>query len=73
MSKLETLLPELIKVVRQSNTINRQLLEEMKAFNKGVLPRLTKIEAFQEMKKQHKQSFDQSLSEVEEAIKTGRG
>jgi len=73
MSHLEKLVPELIKIIRQQNTINRQLLEEIKTFNQGVLPRLNKIEAVQEMKKQQKQSFDQSLKEVEAAIKSGKG
>jgi hypothetical protein len=73
MSSLETLLPDLIKVIRQQNEINRQLTFELKTFNQGVLPRLTQIESVREMKRLHQKSFDQSLAEVEAATRSGKG
>lgn len=72
MSSKGNLAPELINVLRQQNTLTKQLIQELQIFNQAIVPRLKQIESVQEMKRIRKNEQEQSHNEIEEALKLGK-
>lgn len=72
MSVLIKTLRQVLAAIRQQNSINRELILEIRFFNRSVIPRLNQIETLQEAKKMRKVSLQQSYDEVGEAIDSGK-
>ena len=68
MSILLKHIRELISVIRDQNSIQRELTAELRVFNGTVVPRLSKIEVIQEAKKHQKQTEDQIGMELDKYL-----
>ena len=68
MSILLKHIRELISVIRDQNSIQRELTAELRVFNGTVVPRFSKIEVIQEAKKHQKQTEDQIGMELDKYL-----